>query len=223
MTEFKVVEKFISINGEAARAGELSVFIRFKGCNLRCNYCDTLWACEDGAEYSLMNTEDIYEYIKASCIKNVTLTGGEPMLQEGIGELLQRLGSDTDLRIEVETNGAVPLTDYYRSVPDNVSFTVDYKCAGSGMEKAMYLPNFEGLRSIDTVKFVVSDIIDLDKAAEVIEKYRLSEKCPVYLSAVFGRITPEEIVEYMKDNKLNDIRLQLQMHKYIWPPEMKGV
>ena len=223
MNGFSVVEKFISINGESRRAGELAVFIRFRGCNLRCNYCDTLWACEDTAECKYMSVQEIYEYIKSTGIKNVTLTGGEPVLQKDIKELLKLLGGDSDLRIEVETNGAVLLDEYYRTVPENISFTVDYKCPGSGMEKLMCLRNFEEIRELDTVKFVVSDRNDLDCMVKIIDTYRLTEKCMVYVSAVFGRIEPQEIVEYMTEHKLNDVRLQLQMHKFIWDPDMRGV
>ena len=223
MNGFSVVEKFISINGESRRAGELAVFVRFRGCNLRCNYCDTLWACEDTAECKYMSVQEIYEYIKSTGIKNVTLTGGEPVLQKDIKELLKLLGGDSDLRIEVETNGAVLLDEYYRTVPENISFTVDYKCPGSGMEKLMCLRNFEEIRELDTVKFVVSDRNDLDCMVKIIDTYRLTEKCMVYVSAVFGRIEPQEIVEYMTEHKLNDVRLQLQMHKFIWDPDMRGV
>ena len=223
MNGFSVVEKFISINGESRRAGELAVFVRFRGCNLRCNYCDTLWACEDTAECEYMSVQEIYEYIKSTGIKNVTLTGGEPVLQKDIKELLKLLGGDSDLRIEVETNGAVLLDEYYRTVPENISFTVDYKCPGSGMEKLMCLRNFEEIRELDTVKFVVSDRNDLDCMVKIIDTYRLTEKCMVYVSAVFGRIEPQEIVEYMTEHKLNDVRLQLQMHKFIWDPDMRGV
>ncbi len=223
MNGFSVVEKFISINGESRRAGELAVFVRFRGCNLRCNYCDTLWACVDTAECEYMSVQEIYEYIKSTGIKNVTLTGGEPMLQKDIKELLKLLGGDRDLRIEVETNGAVLLDEYYRIMPENVSFTVDYKCPGSGMEKLMCLRNFEEIRELDTVKFVVSDRNDLDCMVKIIDTYRLTEKCMVYVSAVFGRIEPQEIVEYMTEHKLNDVRLQLQMHKFIWDPDKRGV
>ena len=223
MNGFSVVEKFISINGESRRAGELAVFVRFRGCNLRCNYCDTLWACVDTAECEYMSAQEIYEYIKSTGIKNVTLTGGEPMLQKDIKELLKLLGGDKDLRIEVETNGAVLLDEYYRIMPENVSFTVDYKCPGSGMEKLMCLRNFEEIRELDTVKFVVSDRNDLDCMVKIIDTYRLTEKCMVYVSAVFGRIDPQEIVEYMTEHKLNDVRLQLQMHKFIWDPDKRGV
>ena len=138
-------------------------------------------------------------------------------MADNIKALLLRLSSDKDLSIEVETNGAVLLTEYYKEMPANISFTVDYKCPGSGMEKAMVPENFANIRNNDTVKFVVSDKNDLDKMCEIIEINNLTEKCMVYVSAVFGRIN------YMIEHKMNDVRLQLQMHKYIWDPDKKGV
>ena len=170
-----------------------------------------------------MTEDEIYDYIKESGVKNVTITGGEPMLADNIKALLLRLSSDKDLSIEIETNGAVSLTEYYKEMPANISFTVDYKCPGSGMEKTMHLPDFEEIRACDTVKFVVSDMADLDKMRYIIDRYSLCSKCTVYVSAVFGRIRPDEIVDYMIKNKMNDVRLQLQIHKYIWDPDKRGV
>lgn len=105
--EYKVAEKFTSINGEGKCAGQLAVFIRFQGCNLNCEYCDTKWANEEQAAYEVMTEQDIYTYIKSTKIKNVTLTGGEPLLQPEIGALIQKLSEDTKLRVEIETNGSV--------------------------------------------------------------------------------------------------------------------
>lgn len=106
---FKVVEKFISVNGEGLKAGELAVFIRFAGCNLNCSYCDTMWANEHDVEYELMNEYEIYEYIKGTGIRNVTLTGGEPLLQKGLEALLEILFDDKDIEVEIETNGSIDL------------------------------------------------------------------------------------------------------------------
>ena len=228
---FRVAECFLSINGEARRAGELSAFIRFTGCNLKCNYCDTSWACDANAPYELMTAEDIHNYIKELNVKNVTLTGGEPLLQPEFSALLLELLSDKRLRVEIETNGAVDITPLINEVTTNLgkaaaermSFTLDYKCPGSGMESFMNPKNFTAARHVDTVKFVVSDERDLDKMSEVCAKYGLTDKLQVYVSAVFDRISPETIVGYMITHNLNDIRLQLQLHKYIWDPDKRGV
>lgn len=219
---YKVVEEFVSINGESKKAGELAYFIRFAGCNLNCVYCDTKWANEKDVSYKEYSKEDIYSLIKDKGIKNVTLTGGEPLLRDGMEELLTFLSKDKELYIEIETNGSVAL-DSFIDIAENISFTMDYKCPGSGMEGLMNLNNFPLLRQSDTVKFVVSDVNDLNKMKEIIERYNLLEKCTVFVSAVFSDIEPKTIVDYMIDNKLNGLKLQLQMHKYIWDPEMKGV
>ena len=222
MATYSVVEKFISINGESTKAGQLAVFIRFAGCNLNCNYCDTKWANEKDVSHETLTEFEIYDYIKSTGVTNVTLTGGEPLLRDNIENLLRILSSDKSLFVEIETNGSVDLAPY-RDISENVSFTLDYKLPGSGMESKMNMDNYEELSKVDTVKFVVSDVTDLDKARQIILDYKLTEKCNVYLSPVFGRIEPVEIVNYMIVHKMNKINMQLQMHKIIWDPEMKGV
>lgn len=222
MGKFKVVEKFISINGEGRCAGELAAFIRFAGCNLNCSYCDTRWANEENAPYEILSEEEIYAYIKEQGVRNVTLTGGEPLIQENIGRLIKMLSRDKDLRIEIETNGAVALEEFI-DIGENVTFTLDYKLPGSKMNHKMVMGNYDLLRANDTVKFVVSDREDLDKVREIIDKYKLTEKVAVYLSSSFGIIKPEDIVNYMMEYNMNKVKLQLQMHKYIWDPNRKGV
>ena len=222
MAVFRVVEKFVSINGEGTKVGQLAVFIRFAGCNLSCNYCDTTWANEPHVSVTEMNEFEIYDYIKATGIYNVTLTGGEPLLQDDIDKLLRILSSDKNIRVEIETNGSVDLKQF-QDISENICFTVDYKLAGSGMEKFMNTDNFSERHKQDTIKFVVSDIVDLDRATAIIEEHNLLEQCSVYISPVFGRIEPAQIVEYMADKRLNGVTLQLQMHKIIWDPEKRGV
>lgn len=222
MGKYKVVEKFVSINGEAQRAGELACFIRFAGCNLCCVYCDTKWANEDNAPYEIHSEEEIYAYIKETGVSNVTLTGGEPLLQENIDRLLMMLSKDKELNVEIETNGAVDISKFI-NIGDNISFTVDYKLPDSGMEEKMILSNYEKIREKDTVKFVASSVSDLDKAKEIIDRYKLTEKTKVYISTCFGKLDPKDVVEYMVTNGMNKVRLQLQLHKFIWDPDRKGV
>ena len=222
MNKYKIVEKFISINGEARAAGELSCFIRFQGCNLNCSYCDTKWANEKEAPYELMSAEEIYGYIKKCGVKNVTLTGGEPLIQENIKELISLLAGDHSLRIEIETNGSVDLFPFL-DIEGNVTFTMDYKLPGSYMEKYMALGNMRLLRACDSVKFVVSDLNDLNVSKRIIKEYDLDNRVAVYLSSCFMRIQPKDIVDYMIDNNMNKVKLQLQLHKYIWEPDRKGV
>ena len=222
MTNYKVVEIFSSINGEGTRAGQLAVFVRMQGCNLNCTYCDTKWANETDAKFHWTSTEEILELLRSMEIKNVTITGGEPLLQEEIEELLEAMAKEENLRVEIETNGSVPLQPF-AEIPNGPSFTMDYKLPGSGMEKYMLPENFAVLRAQDTVKFVVKDYEDLCRARDVIREYDLTEKCHVYLSPVYGQIELENIVNFMKDNRLNDVNMQLQMHKIIWDSEMRGV
>lgn len=222
MGKFKVVEKFISINGEGRCAGELAAFIRFAGCNLNCSYCDTKWANESGVPYEILSEEEIYAYIKEQNVYNVTLTGGEPLIQENIGRLIKLLSKDKELRVEIETNGAISLNEFI-NIGENVTFTLDYKLPGSKMNHKMVMDNYDLLREIDTVKFVVSDQDDLDKAREIIAEYRLTDRVAVYLSSSFGVIKSEDIVNYMMEHNMNKVKLQLQMHKYIWDPNRKGV
>lgn len=219
---FNVVEKFVSINGEAAHAGELACFIRFAGCNLNCSYCDTAWANKKEVPHEVLTCEEINEYILSSKVFNVTLTGGEPLLQPDIGKLLYQLSKNDGLRIEVETNGSIDVSKYF-DIGDNIEFTIDYKLPKSGMSDKMCLDNFENARSVDTVKFVVSDYNDLVEAKRVIDDYGLADKTRVYLSSAFNSITPKDIVTFMIENNMNMVRIQLQMHKYIWEPDRKGV
>ena len=219
---YQVVEKFVSINGEGRRAGELAVFIRMKGCNLRCTYCDTLWANEADCESTEMTVDEIVSYIEESKVKNVTLTGGEPLLREGMAELITAILSDPQRRVEIETNGSVDLSPYCE-LERRPSFTMDYKMPDSGMEHAMRLSNMEKLSSEDTVKFVVSSRSDMERALEIIEKYDLRERTAVYFSPVFGRIEPVEMVDFLMEKKLNDVKIQIQLHKMIWDPQTRGV
>lgn len=217
----KVVEWFESINGEGPRAGELALFVRFQGCNLRCSYCDTMWANADDCAYSDRSPAEIAAFVAASSITNVTLTGGEPLLQPEMPQLLTLLAAQENRRVEVETNGAVDLTPFCDSA--RPVFTMDVKLPSSGCTAAMHLHNLALLTSEDTVKFVCGDRTDLDAAAVIIRDYALTKRCHVYLSPVFGAIDPVDIVDYMRAHRLNDVRLQLQLHKFIWSPDKRGV
>ncbi|MGN0634212.1 MAG: putative 7-carboxy-7-deazaguanine synthase QueE [Oscillospiraceae bacterium] len=217
---FNVAEKFVSINGEGSRAGQLAVFIRLAGCNLACPYCDTKWAKRFDYEGELLSAQDIFEYIISTGVTNVTLTGGEPLLHDGIEILIGKLVK-SGLWVEVETNGSVALKPTDKG--SRPHFTMDYKLPSSGMEDKMLLSNFDILESGDVVKFVCSDVADLERAYEIINKYELTKRRKVYFSCVFGKLAPAEAVEFMKRKKLNGVNFQLQMHKFIWDPDKKGV
>lgn len=220
--KYQVAEKFVSINGEGRRAGQLAVFIRLKGCNLNCSYCDTAWANQQDTKFEWITEEEIYRYIKEQKVKNVTLTGGEPLLSLNVRVLLERLAEDPELRVEIETNGSIPLAPY-TDIEHGPSFTMDYKLGESNMTDKMCLENFRHLKEKDTVKFVAGSIDDLKQAEEIIDQYHLTEKCSVYISPVFGKIEPKEIVAFMAERHMNDVNLQLQLHKFIWDPQERGV
>ena len=218
---FPVAEKFVSINGEGKCAGELAVFIRFRGCNLKCSYCDTTWANTGDCPAEMMSVEDIVSYVNEEGVKNVTLTGGEPLLQENIDILVESL-MKSGHNVEIETNGSISIKNLSEKTyrPD---FTIDYKLPSSDMESFMDTGNYTYLTEKDVIKFVAGSVADLEKATEIIEKFSLTEKCHVYVSPVFDRINPAEIVDFMKLKNLNKVRLQLQLHKFIWNPDERGV
>lgn len=217
---YKLAEHFISINGEGQCAGELALFLRFAGCNLRCDWCDTAWACGKDAPHTVVSLSDlakIAEDAAADGVRNVTLTGGEPLLQENIRTVMEQL-CGMGLRVEIETNGAVPLEPF---IGCGAVFTMDYKLPSSNMERFMHTENFALLHPQDTVKFVCGSKEDVLRAKEIATQYK--PECPLYLSPVFGRIDPAEIVEIMKAERMGNFRLQLQLHKFIWDPMARGV
>ena len=214
----KVVEKFISRDGEGPTAGALSVFVRFAGCNLRCAWCDTSYAWDTTADVTEMSASEIADYIKSTGIGHVTITGGEPLLQPGLIGLLSRLA---DYQVHIETNGAIPVEQF--RIGDNIHFVIDYKLPDSGMEERMHLPNLASVRKADAYKFVIASNRDLDKAVKIVRQYNLEEKTQVYFSTVFGKMEPAVVVERMKSEKFNGVKIQLQLHKFIWDPQRKGV
>lgn len=217
---FNVAERFISINGEGQKAGQLAVFIRFAGCNLRCSYCDTWWANDFGLKGENLTAEQILEYILSTKVHNVTLTGGEPLMRPEIEELISMLVK-AGLWVEIETNGSVPLRPLEKD--SRPHFTMDYKTPSSGMESEMLLSNFDLLESDDVVKFVCGSREDLNRTYDIITEYNLTQKCKVYLSCVFDKLEPSGAVEFMKEKNLNGVNFQLQMHKFIWNPDKRGV
>lgn len=222
MAKYKVVEIFKSINGEGKKSGQLTIFVRFQRCNLCCSYCDTKWAIKEDAPYTLMTDEEIYNIVIDSGVKNVTLTGGEPLIQYEIEDLLLRLAKNKELNVEIETNGSISIEELVK-IENGPSFTIDYKLPVSKMEEYMFLDNFKYVRGNDTIKFVAMNVNDLERVKEIVNNYKLIGKCNIYLSPVFGEIDLKEMVEFMKKNNMNGVTLQLQIHKIIWDPEERGV
>lgn len=222
MNTYKIAEMFSSINGEGTHAGQLAFFVRFTGCNLNCSYCDTKWANVSNAEYTEMTADEIRSEAQKSGIRNVTVTGGEPLIQPNIVPLLETLCGDGRY-VEIETNGSADVSEVVKIKGERPALTMDYKLPSSGMESFMRTENFALLEAKDTVKFVSGSLADLERALEIIRKYGLIGKCAVYISPVFGKLKPAEIVDFMLANKLNGVNVQLQMHKFIWDPNMRGV
>ena len=210
----KINEIFYSIQGESSYAGMPCVFVRLTYCNLRCNYCDTEYAFYEGKDYSI---ERILEEVKNYNCRLVEVTGGEPLMQEEIHDLLKAL-CDEGYAVMLETGGSLII----KEVDERVKIIMDFKCPSSGMMKKNLFENTDYLKSNDEVKFVIGDRGDYEWSKEIIEKYSLSTKCVVLFSAVFDKLEPITLAQWILDDKLN-IKFQLQMHKYIWHPDTKGV
>lgn len=210
----KVNEIFFSIQGESTYAGLPCAFVRLAGCNLRCSYCDTTHAYDEGDEKTL---DVVVEALTAYPTKLVEVTGGEPLLQPETPALLTAL-ADRGKSVLIETNGSVSL----EGIDPRVTAIMDVKCPGSGMSGRVMWENIGLLQPRDEVKFVLTDRTDYEWALEVIEKYRLSEKHKVHLSPAFGVLEPKRLAGWILEDGL-DARLQLQLHKYIWPDIERGV
>ena len=218
--KYKVNEIFLSIDGEGYRTGLPVVFIRLYGCNLNCSYCDTRYSCEQ-QEYKEMSLYDILAQVLSYGVPRVTLTGGEPLIHPGVKDLIVSLVAN-DIEVNIETNGAVDLDEFIEfKYNSKVVFTMDYKCKSSGMEDKMILSNLEFLQPKDVIKFVVSNYNEMEKMEYILEASKC--KAQAYVSPVFGAIEPKELVEYVLENKLNNVKVQVQLHKIIWEPTKRGV
>ncbi len=210
----KVNEIFFSIQGESSRMGLPCVFVRLTECNLRCTYCDTEYAFYEGTDRTL---EHIIDEVRAYNCNLVEITGGEPLLQEPVYDLMTRL-CDLGYEVMLETSGNI-LTN---KVDRRVRKIIDMKTPSSGMLKHNDYRNLELLTPTDEVKFVIGSRLDYDWAKTVIAEYDLSRKCTVLMSVVFGELAPQELAEWILADRLR-VRFQLQLHKVIWSPETRGV
>ena len=209
-----VCETFTSLLGEGTLAGLPAFFIRLTGCNLRCRYCDTTHAYEKG---EVQTVESLVKAALRTSSRLVLVTGGEPLLQESSRMLLHKL-LDAGLEVLLETNGSLPL----RGVDTRVHRIVDVKCPGSGMSKHNFWANLEILTPRDEVKFVICDEEDFNWAVSVAERYRLPERLPVLISPAFGVLSLPQVAAWILRSG-HPLRLNLQLHKYIWGSEAKGV
>ena len=219
-----VIEEFISLDGEGPTAGELAYFVRFADCNLRCSWCDTAYSWDGTTQVQHKTPQQIYDAIQASGIRNVTLTGGEPLIQADILPLLQLLADDDLLLVHIETNGSVDIAPFRQACPaDNIIYILDYKLPASNMESQMCMANLQQVTCTDVYKFVIASEADLHRAVELVQQYDLQDRCQVFFSPVRELIDPLVIVDTMKEKRLNRVRLQLQLHKILWPKDMRGV
>ncbi len=207
-------EIFFSIQGESTHAGRSCVFVRLSGCDLRCTYCDTTYAYHEGSKLTL---EEIIRQVESFDCKLIEITGGEPLLQANVFPLMKQL-ADKGFEVLLETGGHCDIAQ----VDPRVQRIMDIKCPSSGEAGANRLQNIEFLRATDQVKFVVGDRADYEFAKQTILQYGLSDRCPVLLSPVFGQLDSKQLAEWILADKL-PVRMQLQMHKYIWPPDTRGV
>ena len=184
------------------------------GCNLRCRYCDTAYAWEGGEE---RDTADIVAEARRASVHVVEITGGEPLLQEGFVALAEGLRDGVGCPVIVETNGSRDI----RVVPDRVAAIVDMKCPGSGMHGKMDLENLRRLRPQDELKFVLADRRDYDYAREILREYRVDGVRTVLFSPVHGALEPARLAAWILEDGL-PVRLQLPLHKLLWPGQVRG-
>jgi 7-carboxy-7-deazaguanine synthase len=210
----KICEIFTSIQGESSYAGLPCTFIRLTGCNLRCTYCDTTYSYDEGYERS---EEEIMATVRDRRVKLVEITGGEPLLQEGVYPVIERL-LDSGYTVLVETNGSMSI----RKIDRRAVIILDIKTPGSGMSGEMDFSNLTQLKQSDEIKFVLTGRTDYEWAKEIISKYALGEKSHVLLSPAFGNLSPEQLAGWILEDRL-DVRLNLQLHTYIFGPGRKSV
>jgi 7-carboxy-7-deazaguanine synthase len=210
----RITEIYKSVQGETQYAGLPCTLVRTTGCDLRCTYCDSAFAFHGGRDMTL---DEILVEVDRLGAPLVLLTGGEPMLQKELPALADRL-LGAGYQVMIETSGSQPLD----ALPAEVVRIVDVKTPGSGESHRMRWESLEGLRPRDAVKFVLTSEADYRWATDVIRERRLAERTEVLLSPEHGRLAPQALVTWMLRDRL-PARLNLQIHKYIWSPDARGV
>jgi len=214
MAELRLKELYRSIQGESTYAGWPCVFVRTAGCDIRCVYCDEAHAFTGGER---LTVDEILARVAKQGVQLVEVTGGEPLAQKGTPELVRRL-CDAGYTVLVETGGHHDI-----SVLDpRAHAIVDVKTPGSRMQAHNDLANLDRLRPGDEVKFVLCDRTDYEFAVKIVREHRLEERVPVHFSPVNPGLDPKDLVQWLLADGLR-VRLNLQLHKYVWGPDAKSV
>jgi len=203
----RITEIFFSIQGETSKIGLPTVFIRLTGCPLRCQYCDTSYAFYGG---EVMLFEDIIHRVTKFNCKDVCVTGGEPLAQANSKKLLKDL-ADLDFQVSLETGGSISL----KEVDERVKIIMDIKTPDSGESTKNRWENLELLKQTDELKIVICSREDYQWSKEIIEQYKISEKCPILFSPCAESIDPRDLAEWILTDQL-PIRFQMQIHKILW-------
>ncbi|MDH3359486.1 MAG: radical SAM protein [Desulfobulbaceae bacterium] len=214
-TTLNVSEIFYSIQGESRYAGYPCIFIRLSDCNLRCSYCDARYTYEEPGQE--MTVAAILTEVNKTPEVMVEITGGEPLLQNGVYPLLDKLLAD-NRTVLLETNGSLDIS----KVPDGVIRIMDLKCPDSLMHQKMELTNLQHLSASDEIKFVLSSRRDYDWAKEMIKTHNLTEIAHLSCSPVTNLLKPTELAQWLMHDNL-PCRLQLQLHTILWPGQNRGV
>ncbi len=209
-----VSEIFKSIQGESTRAGMVCSFVRLSGCNLSCTYCDTAYACEKGDDASV---DDIIDQVDNLDCSLVEITGGEPLLQEETPALCRRF-IEKGYTVLIETNGSQDIGQ----LPKGCIRIMDIKSPGSGCGDSFLIENLSHLTVQDECKMVLCDRDDFEWACDFVRQYALHEKCTVLFSPDLEQLSPKTLAEWILEEKI-DVRLGLQIHKFIWGKDVKGV
>jgi len=209
----KINEIYSTLIGEGSYAGLPCVIVRLSGCNLRCSYCDTKHAYDNGIE---MTVGQVMRAVNKFRIAPVLITGGEPLLQSQVIELMESL-IEQDNIVLLETNGSLPVKD----VQGEVLTIMDIKCPSSGESEKNLYENMDFLTERDNIKFVLADREDYDWALDVIDEEGLEGYCHILMSPVYGKLNPRDLAQWMIDDGLI-ARMSLQLHKIIWDPDERG-
>ncbi len=209
-----VNEIYRTLSGEGVSAGRPCTIVRLTGCNLRCKWCDTAYAYDEGRETTV---DEVLAEVKRLGGDLVLVTGGEPLLQDETPALLARL-CEVGCEVLLETNGSLDIG----GLDSRVARCVDIKCPGSGQADSFRRANLDCLRKTDEIKFVLTDKADYDFARRMIETHKLTARCPIFLTPAAGLLEPKKLAEWILADRM-DVRLGLQIHKFIWPDAERGV